>query len=154
MTREEAIEAVKAKMDYYESDKRLRAALETLIPELRESEDEKAINLIRSLLENVRAVQSNTSLYKQYDDALAWLEKKKDSVSNAKYIEDVAHAFEDGRKKGIEEKQKEQKPHWKPTEAQIKALDTGLQRLRMEIIGPWPVLTSLYNDLKKQMEQS
>ena len=40
MTREEALQAIKAKMDYYENDKRLRGALETLIPELYESEDE------------------------------------------------------------------------------------------------------------------
>lgn len=77
MTREEALQAIKEKMDYYESDKRLRGAIQTLIPELRESEDERIIKLIRSLLENARNVQSNTSLYKQYDDALAWLEKQK-----------------------------------------------------------------------------
>lgn len=40
MTKEEALQAIKAKMDYYESDKRLRAAIETLIPELKESEEE------------------------------------------------------------------------------------------------------------------
>lgn len=53
------------------------ATLEFLFPQLKESEDERIIKLIRSLLENARNVQSNTSLYKQYDDALAWIEKQK-----------------------------------------------------------------------------
>jgi len=41
MDRKEAIEVVRKKVDYYEADKRLKAALEALIPELAESEDEK-----------------------------------------------------------------------------------------------------------------
>jgi len=41
MTREEAIQAIKERIDYYESDKRLKGAIETLIPEFAESEDER-----------------------------------------------------------------------------------------------------------------
>ena len=55
----------------------------------------------------VREYNSAKELVDEYD---THLEKQKDSISIAKYIEDVAHAFEDGRKKGIEERQKEQKP--------------------------------------------
>lgn len=70
--------------------------------ELAESEDEKIRKLIRSLLENARAVQSNTALYKEYDDALAWLEKQKEqkpdsltkyvySKEDEKFIQDCAN---------------------------------------------------------------
>lgn len=105
MTREQALQAIKAKMDYYESDKRLRAAIETLIPQLRESEDERITRAINNMLPFIPdEAYANNGVTKE--DVLNWLEKQKDSVSNAKYIEDIAHAFEDERKKGIEEKQK------------------------------------------------
>ena len=43
MTQEEALQAIKAKMDYYESDKRLRCAIETLIPEV---EDDPVFSIL------------------------------------------------------------------------------------------------------------
>lgn len=62
MDRNEAIEVVRKKVDYYEADKRLKAALEALIPELAESEDEK----------NWKAVLGYVK-----DDALrVWIEKR------------------------------------------------------------------------------
>ena len=81
-----------------------------LVPVEDESEDER----IRERLMNAitTSAQFTYALQKagfEEKEVLAWLERQKDSVSNAKYIEDVAYAFEDGRKKGIEE-QKEQKP--------------------------------------------
>lgn len=64
MDRKEAIEVVRKKVDYYEADKRLKAALEALIPELAASEDEK----------NWKAVLGYVK-----DDALrVWLEKQKE----------------------------------------------------------------------------
>lgn len=53
MTRQEAIGALKEKLDYYERDKRLKAACETLIPELRESEDER---IRKELLEEIEFI--------------------------------------------------------------------------------------------------
>lgn len=54
MTREEALQAIKEKMDYYESDKRLRGAIETLIPELSESvEDERIRKEIDTLYSEI-----------------------------------------------------------------------------------------------------
>ena len=91
-------------------------AIKKIFPELSESEDERIRKDIIAHYEIMKAKAlcdnrvGTAEIVKVCDDALAWLEKQKDSVSNAKYIEDVAHAFEDGRKKGIEEKQKEQKP--------------------------------------------
>lgn len=76
MTREEALEAIKAKMDYYESDKRLRGALETLIPELAESEGEKILGRIRLCLDE--CVHSDIIRDYERDECLAYLEKQKE----------------------------------------------------------------------------
>ena len=84
MTREEAIEAVKAKMDYYESDKRLRAALETLIPELAEVKEER---IRKSLVDCVSYFSENRDIFSRHDvtkeQVLAYLENMKDeSISS------------------------------------------------------------------------
>lgn len=104
MTREEAIEVYNGLINT-----KIKEAFEFFAPELRESEDER---FRKYLLEGCKAsVAAELGLELSLDitrKLLSWLEKQKDSVSNAKYIEDVAHAFEDGRKKGVEEKQKEQ----------------------------------------------
>lgn len=78
MTREKAIEIVKEFIKGTCLHMVDQEALETLIPELTENDNERIINLIRSLLENARKAQSNTALYKEYDDALAWLKKQKE----------------------------------------------------------------------------
>lgn len=84
---------------------------EHYFPELKESEDERIIRaIIDALYSHTNSINLLSSRGYQMEDIEAWFEKQKDSVSNAKYIDDVAHAFEDGRKKGIEEKLKEQKP--------------------------------------------
>lgn len=102
MTREEAIEVYHGLINT-----KIREAFEFFAPELRKIEDER---IRKEIIDIVTAYRSNC-VYEgthHFDECLAWLEKQKDSVSNAKYIEDVANAFVDGRKKGIEERQKEQ----------------------------------------------
>ena len=152
MTREEALKVANEMNQWLETD-REKEALETLIPELAESEDERIRKRAIAILKQQRDYWSydgpinkfppatpRKDLVDAIDVALAYLEKQKDSVSNAKYIEDVAHAFEDGRKKGIEE---EQKHYWKPTETDValfnktvttnKAL-TPAERAQLDII--------------------
>ena len=80
MTREEALQAIKEKMDYYESDKRLRGAIETLVPELRESEDEKfrkyILQCCKECIEaNDKGLELSMSTTKKL---LAYLEKQKE----------------------------------------------------------------------------
>lgn len=41
MTREEALQVLKERMDYYEREKRMRAAIEVLVPEFAEKEDDR-----------------------------------------------------------------------------------------------------------------
>lgn len=148
MARKEALKYIKNMW----MSKETHDALETLIPELKESEDERIIKLIRSLLENARNVQSNTSLYKQYDDAIAWLEKQKEeegmiTVSKEAWDENAKDSFERGIKVGMIRQQKEQKSeekhYWNPTEEDVKffnkAVKTNMQltpseRAKLDII--------------------
>lgn len=150
MTREEAINLLMSANVWTDEE---RTAWETLVPELAESEDERVRKRAIAILKQQRDYWSydgpinkfppatpRKDLVDAIDVALAYLEKQKDSVSNAKYIEDVAHAFEDGRKKGIEE---EQKHYWKPTETDValfnKAVTTNkaltpAERAQLDII--------------------
>ena len=110
MTREEALQAIKEKMDYYESDKRLRGAIETLIPELAESEDERIIDGFRTLLDGIKRSQGLTLNKVPLDKCYSWLEKQKDLdkmivVSPEVWDNAISDAFENGKKEG--EKQKE-----------------------------------------------
>ena len=84
MTRGEAIEAIKAKMGYYESDKRLRAALETLIPELAESDDERIRKWLYEYIERVGKTWGKPGPF-DYTQILAWLEKQKEQNEELVY---------------------------------------------------------------------
>lgn len=84
MTREEAKETIKAKMDYYESDKRLRCAIETLIPELAETEEER---IRKSLVDCVSYFSEARDNFTRHgvtkEQVLAYLENMKDkSISS------------------------------------------------------------------------
>ena len=75
MSREEALQAIKEKMDYYESDKRLRGAIETLIPELRESEDER---IRKQLVDIVAFIPEANFKSASREDCRTYLEKQKE----------------------------------------------------------------------------
>lgn len=83
MTREEAIEVIKAKADYLESDKRFRAAVETIIPELRESEDER---IRKKMIEHFKSKTKDTWCNMPVKSILAWLEKQKENPKSADSI--------------------------------------------------------------------
>ena len=75
MTREEAIEVVKrtkGAMVYTEKEKE---ALETLIPELTESEDERIIKTLQEYVKNRNWPLNGPT----QDEVLAWLEKQKET---------------------------------------------------------------------------
>lgn len=124
MTREEAIEVVKKNWpdSRYTS---LKEALETLIPEFHESEDEKVRKFIQNELACLRASEDKGSeRYNELTSAITYLEKQKDL-----HFEYPGLYFYDGEKllfqgnpateenpydfaMSQQEKQKEQKP-WK-----------------------------------------
>jgi uncharacterized protein len=121
MDREKAIHIVKTTKDWSE----LRKALEVLIPELRESEDER----IRKEIISALKFANDSGVY---DKHIAWLEKQKECHSDDVLNRTYQEGFEDGFRTGREterrnssdndfikprmqepwnnEKQKEQKP--------------------------------------------
>lgn len=113
MEREEAIEVIRENWpdSGYTS---LREALETLIPELKESEDERIrkwlINLIDKMSFEFDEPFLNGETWRQ--KVLAWLEKQKDNtpivVSNDDW--DCQRAYSEGYQKGMAESNK-QKPN-------------------------------------------
>ena len=100
MTREEALQAIKAKMDYYENDKRLRGALETLIPELYESEDER---IRKEIIDFIQWAEERGMTRHDYHQAkrpsewIAYLERQKerkpDSLIYDKDLDKAAREF-------------------------------------------------------------
>jgi hypothetical protein len=73
MTKKEAIVKIKA-WDFLDNDE--KEILETLIPELKESEDEK---IRKELIEHIKANKdADYVLFKKFssDDVIAWLEKQ------------------------------------------------------------------------------
>ena len=82
MKKEEALQVIKAKMDYYESDRRLRGAIETLIPELAESEDER----IRKFLIDMVKREIGFAGFPSQGQVLAYLEKQRENPKSADSI--------------------------------------------------------------------
>ena len=102
MTREEAINEIKS---WAIPSKKGREVLETLIPELCESEDERIRKWIKKEIENKYVVEGIVN-NKLADEAFGWLEKQKHLYETTKdrfYRE----GFEEGQ---LYEKQKEKKP--------------------------------------------
>lgn len=93
MTREEAIQNIKKLIGFSDT---LDESITTLFPELKESEDEKMIGVIRLALTDVpeeRFTTEGTSL----SEVLAWLEKQK--YDRMKPIYDVRESFESALEK-------------------------------------------------------
>ena len=89
MTREEAINKVRWVLFGLVVDKDIREAFEMLIPELRESEDERIIQFFAELATDAcggPGQEYYEELGLNYDKVMAWLEKQKEQ----KPIEDVA----------------------------------------------------------------
>jgi hypothetical protein len=92
MTREEALKVANEMHQWVKTD-REKEALETLIPELKESEDER---IIKTLQEYVKSRNWNLGGPTQ-DEVLAWLKKKK--YDRMKPIYDARESFESALEK-------------------------------------------------------
>ena len=123
MTREEAIQIVKTTKDWGE----LRLALQELVPELRESEDERIRKWIVEELEITRDAMSGKNDYsddpdiiarlKRLNEALSWLEKHKEPLTPEEKMKHPLYVegFEAGKQVGTQYeavfgKQKDPKP--------------------------------------------
>lgn len=119
MTREEAIKVVR---NIYQTDAE-KEALETLIPELKESEDER---IIKTLQEYVKTRNWNLGGPTQ-DEVLAWLERQKEK----EHICDSTQ-FDEGFKTGLEIGLRKQKECDNETEVQ-KSYREGMNAGRKEV---------------------
>ena len=130
MTREEAIKVVR---NIYQTDAE-KEALETLIPELKESEDER---IIRTLQEYVKTRNWNLGGPTQ-DEVLAWLERQKEKTVEIDEI--IRKARSEGRQEVIDnpeyyqliKPEETQKPGDNETEVQ-KAYREGMNAGRKEV---------------------
>ena len=140
--------------------------IEEIFPELRESEDER----IRKWIIKVIEQEGFRYLDETYDqeNALAWLEKQKEQKPVEWSEEDsVKPKFKPGMAnvlKSLRPQKKREcndcamffggkctKPHWKPSEEQMEALDFAVTYLFSTKQNP-TYLRDLYDDLKKLME--
>ncbi len=154
MTREEAINVVKNNWPN-SSYTRLREVLETLIPELAESEDERNKKQIIDIL-----LHGDTTAY-DHEALAAWLEKQgeqkpawseDDEQMREDAIEAIKHLISTNESWSYLEdsldwlKSLRPQPHWKPSEEQMKALKYALGEG-----GHYSksALESLYSDLQK-----
>ena len=111
MTREKAIKIVKEFINGTCLHLVDQEALETLIPELRESEDDRIIRTLQEYVKNRNWPLNGPT----QDEVLAWLEKQKEqegmvTVSKEAWDENAKDSFERGIKVGMIRQQKEQKP--------------------------------------------
>lgn len=120
MTRKEAINIIKSATVYTPEE---MEALETLIPELRESEDERIRKFICSIIDNLEP-KDFVGVKKM--NVLAWLEKQKDLdkmivVSPEVWDEAIADAYENGKKDNERQKEPEHDATDAKSERVIKA---------------------------------
>ena len=84
MTREEALQVLRERMDYYEREKRMRATIEVLVPEFAEKEDDRIIRFFAELATDACGGPGQ-EYYEEfglnYDKVMTWLEKKKEQKS-------------------------------------------------------------------------
>ena len=144
-----------------------------IFPELAESEDEKAKKIIASVFSEAgnRYIQKS-----ERDIVLAYLEKQKEiPMPNSTELIEMWHkekamlkekdfrgdewrlaynAFMDGFARGTCVKfEKQKEPSWKPSEAQLNALNFAITYFMHETNYKNPTeLRELYDDLKKLME--
>ena len=149
MTREEAINEIRS-WDFL-NGKEINA-IQTLIPELRESEDERIIEEIKFAVMQMPTERQDTK-----NRCLTWLEKQKEQGPQEPQVFCEAKAFDLGYKHGKEDAIKEQKSVWSEK-------DENIRKQLISICDEWlsggynarPCLDDvrwLKNLLEKQKEQ-
>ena len=142
MTQEEALSKIREKGFWDSLNLTEKEALQTLIPELSESEDERIRKWIIGIINEVRDDEDWCVQPKKCDEAIAWLEKKKDA--NKEYWRGYREGKQEILDKYAEiEKQKEQKQEWSyEDEKQIRQIeriikDAGCTPTLQEKVHTW-----------------
>lgn len=115
-----------AKVDNDICDERYCCVIDDIVPELKESEDERIKKQIIGFLKEFEYDHYRSLDFSSWID---WLEKQDDA--NKEYW----RGYREGKKEILDkyaklEKQGEQKTTWKPTEEQIEALEHLLETIR------------------------
>lgn len=116
MTREEAINLIKQVLPCLNIDEKIREGFVTLIPELKESKDER---VRKALIDGIRQIRCKNGVTQE--QMLAWLEKQKEQKhpDGCFTCDEYKKGYEEGRRNGFtagynkamkEVEQKEQKP--------------------------------------------
>lgn len=159
MEREEAIDVIR---NIYQTDKE-KEALETLIPELKESEDERVRKEIYNFLIDMECKKEWIAyLEKQKEQRPAeWSEEDEAKITFLERlirynVPDGQYGWVDGHKGGFVTKLeaismlKSLRPSWKPSEGQMAMLKAVLKdNNNMKSTAANFALNSLYNDLEK-----
>ena len=124
MTREEAIKTIMSTTVWTDEE---REALGILIPELKESEDEK---IRKEIIDIVKAYRANC-VYEgthKFDDCLAWLEKQKEQ-NPAEVVDESTKRLNDNWMKQHFDDYKEQKPaEWSEVEFEFRGEKVKVKR--------------------------
>ena len=79
MTREEALQVLKERMDYYENEKRMRAAIEILVPEFAEKEDDRTGQALHDIVQDIPYMETELRAHgPTVEEILSYLENIKE----------------------------------------------------------------------------
>ena len=111
MTREEALQVLKERMDYYEREKRMRAAIEVLVPEFAEKEDDRISQALCDIVRDMPYMQTELRAHGlTVERVLDYLEKQKEQPTNEEMLRTLRVEYEKGIADTIAKyEQKEQK---------------------------------------------
>ena len=149
--------------------------IESIFPELRESEDERIRKALMQNLKERFGTKGNMGEGLDMPDVLAWFEKKKESqpIEWSKEDEDtikflISHfctcypnrTFQFTTNEVISHDELLRKirhlrpqPQWKPSKEQIKGIECAIKTLQHQLNVGDKRLNSLYDDLKQLMEE-
>ena len=162
------MERIKTRFDKWALDNEDMKAIQTIIPELNENEDER---IRQALIRFFKNTHNWVNLKYDGDEIVAYLEKQKepkpaewseeDEGKLKKVIATVQcagnrvnnNATNIGLINWLQDRLKSLRPqtHWKPSKEQMEALNTLLCVGDFSYVGQAPKLQELYIDLKKLM---
>lgn len=87
MTREEALQVLKERMDYYDREKRMRAAIEVLVPEFAEKEDDRIRQVLCDIVRDVPFMETELCARGlTVERVLDYLEKQKEQIPYTDFV--------------------------------------------------------------------
>ena len=144
------------------------ARYENIFPQLRESEDERMAEMAIKAVLSPEAQSCIKSWGVSPDDVIAWLEKQKEqkpaewSEEDEKAIEEICNIIVANSKYGylgryyapeLVEKLKSLRPHWKPSEGQIQALEYVVSSIPPNYLKEQEYVMTLIGQVIQQLKK-